>query len=198
MSAFRTTLFVTALSILSGPALAHVGAAGTSGFAAGLGHPLAGVDHVLAMVLVGMLAWQMGGRALFLLPATFVVVTAAAGAAAVAGVAVPFVELGIGLSIIAFGGAVALAVRAPAAMAAATVGIFALFHGAAHGVEMPGTADGLSYGVGFIAATLLLHLAGLATGAGLGRVASQGGLAAMRAVGGISAIAGLGILWGIA
>jgi urease accessory protein len=177
-------------------AMAHTGVGDAGGFAHGFWHPITGLDHVLAMVLVGMLAWQLGGRAFWLVPATFVLVMAIGGGLGVAGIAVPMVELGIALSVVVLGAAVALGIRAPVAVAMAIAGLFAIFHGHAHGAEMPGDASGLAYGVGFMIATALLHLSGLGLGCLIGAAGDRYGLV-VRSAGGLAAIAGLAILTGV-
>lgn len=177
-------------------AFAHTGAGATSGFPHGFGHPISGLDHILAMVTVGLLAFQLGGRALWLVPAAFVGLMAVGGALGLAGVGMPFVELGIAASVIVLGAAVALNLRAPVAAAAALVGFFALFHGHAHGTEMPEDAGGLAYALGFSLATALLHAAGIAAGFGLGRLAGRTPLL-MRGAGALVSLAGVGILAGV-
>jgi urease accessory protein len=177
-------------------AMAHTGVGDAGGFAHGFWHPITGLDHVLAMVLVGMLAWQLGGRAFWLVPATFVLVMAIGGGLGVAGIAVPMVELGIALSVVVLGAVVALGIRAPVAVAMAIAGLFAIFHGHAHGAEMPGDASGLAYGVGFMIATALLHLGGLGLGCLIGAAGDRYGLV-VRSAGGLAAIAGLAILTGV-
>src|SRR5215207_4589987 len=117
-------------------AFAHTGVGTTSGFAHGFMHPLTGIDHILAMVMVGVFAWQLGGRALWLVPTTFVVIMALGGVLSITGVPVPFVEIGIALSVIVLGAVVALGIKAPVAVAMSVVGLFAVFHGHAHGAEM--------------------------------------------------------------
>jgi urease accessory protein len=149
---------------MPGAALAHTGVAPASGFAAGFLHPVAGLDHVLAMVAVGLWAAQIGGRALWIVPATFVTVMIAGAVLGMAAVTVPVVELGIIGSVLVLGGLVALGRALPLVLAAAVVGLFAAFHGVAHGTEMPVAASGLLYGLGFALATTLLHAAGLALG----------------------------------
>jgi urease accessory protein len=177
-------------------AMAHTGVGDAGSFAHGFWHPITGLDHVLAMVLVGMLAWQLGGRAFWLVPATFVLVMAIGGGLGVAGIAVPMVELGIALSVVVLGAVVALGIRAPVAVAMAIAGLFAIFHGHAHGAEMPGDASGLAYGVGFMIATALLHLGGLGLGCLIGAAGDRYGLV-VRSAGGLAAIAGLAILTGV-
>jgi len=177
-------------------AMAHTGVGDVGGFAHGFWHPITGLDHVLAMVLVGMLAWQLGNRALWLVPATFVLVMAVGGALGVAGIAIPLVELGIALSVVVLGAAVALGIRAPVAVAMGIAGLFAIFHGHAHGAEMPVDASGLTYGMGFMIATALLHVGGLGLGFLIGAAGDRYGLV-MRSAGGLAAIAGLAILTGV-
>ena len=188
---------VAALFLLPSAALAHTGIGHTAGFADGFEHPAGGLDHVLAMVLVGILAWQLGGRALYAVPASFVVLMAVGGGLGIAGIEVPFVETGIALSIVVFGAAVAFSVRAPVAAMAALAGLFAVFHGHAHGAEMPADAGGLGYGLGFMLATALLHAAGVGFGFLLGRIAAKQGGRVARAAGGAAALAGLVILAGV-
>jgi urease accessory protein len=183
------------LALLPSAAMAHTGVGDVGGFAHGFWHPITGLDHVLAMVLIGVLAWQLGGRALWLVPATFVLVMAVGGALGVAGMALPLVELGIALSVVVLGAAVALGIRAPVAVAMGVAGLFAIFHGHAHSAEMPGDASGLAYGVGFMIATALLHLCGL----GLGYLVAAAGdryAVVVRSAGGLAAIAGIAILTG--
>src|SRR5262249_3292444 len=154
-------------------------------------------DHVLAMVMVGVFAWQLGGLALWLVPATFVAVTAAAGAFGIAGVGVPFVETGIAVSVIVLGAIVAFTVKPPVAAAMGVVGLFAIFHGHAHGAEIPEDAGGVAYAAGFMIATALLHLAGIGAGFLIGKASEHYGASAMRLAGGLAAVAGVGLLAGI-
>jgi urease accessory protein len=174
-------------------ALAHPGAPYVHGFEGGFAHPLAGADHILAMVTVGILAWQLGGRAIWIVPATFVLVMALAAALA-AGVALPFLEVAIAASVVILGALVALNVRAPLAAAAGTVALFAIFHGHAHGSEMPIDLSAAAYAAGFILATALLHGIGVALGCALSRIGGQHGRLAYALGGGTIALAGLGIL----
>lgn len=188
-----TAAVLAALGLLAPTAaMAHTGIGETGGFLHGLDHPLGGLDHVLAMVLVGLLAAQIGGRALWAVPAAFVGVMAIGGVLGTAGFHLPLVEVGIALSSVVFGLAVATRVRAPVAVVAGVVGVFAFFHGHAHGAEMPETAAGLAYGAGFVAATALLHAAGI----GVGLLAGRTGALAVRTAGGLAALAGVGLLTG--
>jgi urease accessory protein len=188
---------LAALTLVPTAALAHTGAGATHGFAYGFMHPIGGLDHVLAMVTVGIFAAQLGGRALWLVPATFVLVMAAGGVAGVAGMPVPFVEIGIAVSVIVLGAIVALKAKAPAAVAMGIVGFFAVFHGYAHGAEMPGAAAGLSYGAGFMAATALLHAVGIGAGFAVGRIGTRRDAAIYRIAGALVAVAGIGLLTGV-
>ena len=192
----RLALAAAAL-LLPTVALAHTGIGATGGFAYGFLHPITGLDHILAMVTVGIFAWQLGGRALWLVPATFVAVMALGGALGVAGSGLPFVELGIALSVVVLGATVAAGVKAPVAAAMALAGVFAIFHGHAHGAEMPGTVGGLAYGAGFTLATGLVHLAGIGIGMLIGRAGDRYGQVAVRSAGGCVALAGIGILTGL-
>ncbi len=144
---------------------------------------------MLAMIAVGMLAAAIGGRALWMVPAAFMTMMAVGAALALAGVNVPFVEVGISLSVVALGLAVALQLPLPMA-AMGLVGFFAIFHGYAHLAEMPIDASGASYAAGFLVATGMLHLVGIAAGIGLGRTFSMHG-AASRSAGAVIALAGL-------
>ncbi|MBL8667861.1 MAG: HupE/UreJ family protein [Rhodospirillales bacterium] len=186
-----------AIALMPGIALAHTGVGDTSGFSHGFVHPLTGIDHLLAMMMVGVFAWQLGGRALWLVPLTFVMVMAIGGAFGVAGVSIPFVETGIALSVIVLGAAVAFRLSMPVAIAVALVGLFAVFHGHAHGEEMPENAAGLAYGLGFMLATAALHLAGIGLGFLIGRIADERGPAVVRITGGVAAVAGLALLGGL-
>ncbi|MHA6692178.1 HupE/UreJ family protein [Devosia sp. A449] len=192
----RLTVVVLALAAMPSMAFAHTDIGG-GGFTYGFLHPWSGLDHILAMVMVGLLAFQLGGRALWLVPATFISVMVLGGALGVAGFAVPFVEVGIALSVIVLGAVAALNVKAPVAAAMGLVGLFAIFHDHAHGAEMPALADGLSFGTGFVLATALLHGAGIGLGYTLGLAGNRYGSMVSRAAGGLAAVAGVGILTGM-
>jgi urease accessory protein len=153
---------IFALLILGvSPALAHVGVGSTASFAAGVAHPLGGLDHITVMIAVGLWAALKGGRALWLWPVTFVGVMLIGGALGMAHVAVPFVEPGILASVVTLGLLVALAVDLPLAAGAAIIGVFAIFHGHAHGSEVAENIGGIEYMAGFAVATATLHLIGI-------------------------------------
>lgn len=143
-------------------AFAHPAGGAAHGFGSGFAHPFLGLDHLLAMIAVGIWAGQRAGRALWVLPASFVAAMGLGGALAFSGVGLPGVEAGILASVLVLGALIAVAARLPLPAAAAVVAGFALFHGHAHGTEMPQTLSGFSYGAGFSAATALLHAAGVA------------------------------------
>ena len=183
-----------AVSLAGTSALAHTGGTIASGFAGGFAHPLFGADHVVAMVAVGLWGAFLGAPAIWLLPIVFPMVMAFGGVLGILGVEIPWVETGIAVSAIVLGLMVALGVRAPLAVAAVLVGAFAIFHGHAHGTELPAAADAIAYSVGFVVATGLLHLAGIAFGSLTRWPAGQ---IAVRAAGGAIAVAGvifLGVL----
>jgi urease accessory protein len=193
----RRTLLAAALVLVPSLALAHPGLPGhTHDVTTGFLHPLGGFDHVLAMVAVGLFAAQLGGRALWLVPASFVAAMAAAGLAGMSGVALPMTELGIAASIVVLGGAIALRLSMPVAAAMALVAFFAMFHGYAHGLETPETASGLLYGLGFVAATALLHGLGIAIGLAVGRIEGTFGRNLVRIAGSLAAITGVVMLTG--
>ena len=137
---------------------------GTFGFSSGFTHPVLGLDHLLAMLSVGMLSAQMGGRAIWTIPATFVSFMLLGGILGMIGVPFFSVEIGIAVSVLVLGLAIAADKKLPVLLAMAGVGFFALFHGHAHGEEMPSSAQPFLYALGFILGTTLIHLAGLAIG----------------------------------
>jgi urease accessory protein len=164
MTRILNWLIAIALTLVPAVASAHVEVGDTNGFAHGFFHPLSGLDHILAIVAVGLFAARLGGSALWLVPVTFVSVVAVAGVLGMAGVELPYVEIGIGISVVVLGIAIALQLNISTLAAVGLVGFFAIFHGHAHGVEMPESVSGFVYGVGFAGATALL----LAVGIGLG------------------------------
>lgn len=191
----RLSLSAAIFAAAAAPAFAHLNPDEHGSFMAGFSHPLFGMDHILVMVAVGLWAAQLaqnGKRsALWIVPASFVGTMAVGFALALSGVALPFVEPGILASVIALGLLVAMAVRLPTAACAAIVAIFALFHGHAHGGEL-GSAGAFQFGVGFVIATALLHLAGIAAGLGISRFSPY----VARALGGITALLGLSLVFG--
>jgi len=189
-------LLATLASIIPSVALAHTGAH-TSGFAHGFAHPISGLDHVLAMVMVGLFAYQLGGRALWIVPLAFVSAMSVGGALGLAGIGVPFIEIGIALSVVVLGALVASNARTPVIAAVAMVGFFAIFHGYAHGAEMPANAAALTYAIAFLIATALLHLTGAALGLGIDKAGQRTGSAFVRVAGAFGLVAGLGIFTGI-
>lgn len=183
-------LFVATTSLAFG----HADAAGVSGgFISGFTHPVGGLDHVTAMVAVGLWGFFLGRPALWILPVVFPLVMAFGGVLGLLGVSVPMIEPGIAVSSIVLGLLIALAVKAPLWVAAVIVGAFAIFHGYAHGAELPTAANPLAYSLGFVISTGLLHLVGIAFGE-LGRF--SWGKYAVRAGGGLIALAGVGFLTG--
>lgn len=187
------TWLILGFTLAAGAAAAHDGGGAGGGFLAGVAHPLLGWDHVAAMVAVGLWAAVLGRPATWLLPAAFPLAMLVGGGLGMAGVGLPAVEAGIAASALVLGIAVLLALRPPLAAALAVVAAFAVFHGHAHGQEMPGAADPLAYALGFMLATGFLHLAGI--GLGLAAQSARGALA-VRAAGGLIAVAGAGFLTG--
>ena len=171
-------------------ALAHTGSV-TGGFASGLAHPVLGVDHVVAMVAVGLWGAFLGRPAIYLLPVVFPLVMATGGALGILGMPLPGVEAGIAASAIVLGLMVALGARPPLWIAAALVGAFAIFHGHAHGAELPPNADAVAYSAGFVIATGLLHLAGIVFGL---LVRWPAGRIAVRTAGGVIMLVGVAFL----
>jgi urease accessory protein len=193
-SFLRLSLF--ALCLVPTAALAHTGVGSTSGFMHGFLHPLRGLDHQLAMIMVGIFAYQLGGRALWLVPVTFVGVIALGGFLGVMGVPLLFVEIGIAMSVIVLGAIVALGVKAPLAVAMAAVGFFAIFHGHVHGTEMPLAVAGATCGLGFMLATALLHALGIGVGFLIGMTSKAFGNTVYRIAGGLATAAGVTLLLG--
>ncbi|MDB5507002.1 MAG: HupE/UreJ family protein [Devosia sp.] len=187
-----------ALSLVAAPtaAFAHTGSGDTAGFLHGFMHPVGGLDHILAMVAVGVFAFVLGGRALILVPLAFVGMMAVGFLLGVGGVNVPFVELGIALSSVVIGGLATLGRPMPVALAMAVTGLFAVFHGHAHGAEMPADASGVLYALGFVSATALLHLAGILAALGVARAVGKYGRTVAQLAGSALALGGLGILAG--
>ena len=194
----RRPLYVASiLAVMTTAVEAHTGIGAISGFGQGFAHPLGGLDHILAMVAVGLFAINLGGRAMWLVPAAFVAMMAVSGMLGIGGVAVPFVEIGIALSVIVLGLAVALQWSIPISAAMVLVGFFAIFHGHAHGAEMPVSGAGLPYAIGFVSATALLHAIGLGFGFVAGAKVKSYFHRVAQIGGGAMALAGVGILTGV-
>ncbi len=185
--------FIPAVLLIAAatPALAHTGHHAFSGFSSGFAHPLGGFDHVLAMVSVGLFAAMLGGRSIWALPASFIGMMLVGGMLGLSGVGIPGVEFGIAVSVVALGAVVMLGRRWPLAAAMVLVGGFAVFHGYAHGAEMSAGANAALYSLGFVAATMMLHGAGILAGL---KVLSQGH--ATRYAGAAVTAAGLLIAFG--
>ncbi|HZL63154.1 MAG TPA: HupE/UreJ family protein [Pseudolabrys sp.] len=190
----RLALTFLVLVLGSGAAFAHPGHGSTASFAAGLAHPLGGLDHIAVMIAVGLWAALKGGRALWVWPAAFVGVMLLGGALGMAHVPVPFVEPGILASVVALGLLVALAVDLPVAAGAAIVAVFALLHGHAHGGEVAETMSGAEYMAGFALATAALHLTGIGAALGLARAHLRG---MVRAAGAVCVLIGVGLWTGV-
>ena len=189
-------LLALLLIALPSAAFAHTGHGDAAGFIHGFMHPVGGLDHVLAMVAVGIFACVLGGRALWLVPLSFVAMMTVGFGLGLGHVDVPFVELGIALSSVVIGGVAALGRPVPVVAASALVGVFAIFHGHAHGAEMPVGASGLEYAAGFVAATALLHLAGIGAAMGTGKLVGKYGKTVAQVAGGVFALGGIGVLAG--
>lgn len=172
-STLLRTIVVVLGALLPSFAYAHVGVGETSGFMHGLAHPASGLDHVCAMLAVGLWAAQTGGRSVWAVPLTFVSVMALGGALPMLGISLPFVEQGIVLSVLLLGVLIAASVRLPLMLSSGMVGLFALWHGHAHGAEMPALSSGITYALGFMLATALLHIIGIAFGLAMQRRAHE-------------------------
>lgn len=179
-------------------ALAHTGSGVAVGLESGFLHPITGLDHLVAMVAVGLWGAQLGNPAIWVLPVTFPLVMALGGLLGLAGVPLPLTEPVVALSGVALGLLITLHVRAPLWIAALLVGVFAIFHGHAHGRELPDAANPIAYAVGFVTATGLLHLSGILIGLlvmwpnGVRAVRACG--AAIGCVGGYFFLAALGVI----
>lgn len=186
----RSVAVTGALLFLPTLLSAHPGHGDMGGFSHGFFHPLSGIDHLCAMVAVGLWAAWRGGRALWAAPLTFVGVMALGALLSMSGIPLPFVEGGIIASVLVLGVLIASAVRLQLAFGVGLIGLFALFHGYAHGTEMPVAASGALYGFGFILSTVALHLGGLALGYGLSRFEKDG---LIRYAGAAIAVVGIGL-----
>ncbi|MGI9399996.1 MAG: HupE/UreJ family protein [Rhizobiaceae bacterium] len=189
-------LFMVAIAITCSalPAMAHSGEGYGGGFIAGFTHPVLGWDHVAAMVAVGLWGAFLGSPAIWALPVVFPLIMALGAAAGIAGLPLPAVETGIALSAVVLGLMIVFAVRPPIWVAAIIVGAFAIFHGYAHGTELPSTVNAFAYAVGFVVATGMLHLIGIAFGI---PAKWPAGKLAVRGAGGLISLAGIGFLTGM-
>ena len=188
----RAGLLALTLALAARAASAHEQVGAAAGFVTGLGHPISGLDHVLAMIAVGLWGAQLGAPAIWLLPVTFPMVMACGGFLGLVGLPLPGVEVGIAVSALLLGAMVAGEARPPLPLAAALVALFAVFHGHAHGAELPAGQSGLTYSIGFVAATGSLHGVGIAIGL-IHRW--SWGRGALRAAGAAVAAAGGWFLW---
>jgi urease accessory protein len=186
----RITAAVLVLAGLHTAAFAHVGFH-PQGIGDGIAHPFSGLDHVLAMVAVGLWASQLGRPACWLLPLAFPIVMALGAALGFAGVTLPWTETGIAVSVLVLGAVIALALRPSIAVGVGLIALFALVHGYAHGAELPASTSPLAYGLGFVAATLVLHAIGLGLGGLSNRAVER---VAMRGAGAAIAVAGIALL----
>lgn len=196
-SVFRTLMTVVWL-VAPGVAFAHPGHGGDGGhLLAGFMHPLSGIDHLLAMIAVGLFAAHLGGRALWAVPATFVAVAAFGGILGAAGVSLPLVEIAIALSVAVFGLVILTGIAPSVLSAMMLVGFFALFHGHAHGSEIPANSSWLGYGLGFLAATALLHGLGITLGLATRWFDEAPRRRAMQACGAVIGLIGTGLVLGL-
>ena len=175
------------------PSFAHVGTGLPGGAVAGFEHPLSGFDHLLAMVSVGLWGAFLGKPLIYTLPVIFPLMMVVGALLGMLGAPLPFVDLGVAVSVVLLGLCIALAFRARAWVACVIVALFALFHGYSHGVELPSAADPLGYSMGFVVATGLLHLAGI----GMGLITeSPSGVRVARGLGAAAALTGLWFVYG--
>jgi urease accessory protein len=190
-----TSSILLGLSMLAPPsdALAHLVKGEAIGFVSGFEHPISGLDHIIAMVAVGLWGAQLGTPAIWILPVTFPLVMACGGFLGLIGVPLPGSEIAIALSGVCLGAAVLTEFRPPLWIAGALVGVFGLFHGYAHGAELPPGQNALLYSAGFIFATGLLHLTGITIGLAY---RWRWGKLLLRGAGGLVLCGGLSFLWG--
>jgi urease accessory protein len=179
-------------SFVSNPAQAHIGTGLPGGFASGFIHTFNGIDHLLAMFSVGLWGAFLGRPLIYVLPVVFPAMMVAGALLGMFAVPMPPVEIAIALSVLALGGCIALSLNAPIWAATLIVAVFGVFHGYAHGKELPSAADPISYSAGFVIATGLLHVSGIALGYFNG---SRHGIMATRSVGGIIAASGAWFLY---
>ena len=181
-------LAVLAVILLPAMAFAHQETGSITGIVSGLKHPVSGMDHVLAMISVGLWGAQLGAPAVWMLPVAFPMVMAFGGMLGLMGIALPGIEIGIAVSALVLGAMILTESRPPLWFSAALVGFFAIFHGHAHGTELPVGSSGLLYSIGFVASTGMLHGLGIAVGL---VHHFRGGRLAIRAAGGVVSAAGV-------
>ena len=196
---FSKVLGLAAVAAVMAPqfALAHVGLGDAHDALHGFAHPLTGIDHILAMVSVGLLSANLGGRAIWAVPTSFVLMMLVGGIIGMNGIELPLTELGIGISVITLGSLIALSARLPVALAVAMAGVFAIFHGFAHGAEMPVDASGLLFATGFVVATTTLHIAGIVLAMGIARLSQSISDKVLKVSGGAVALAGVALVSGM-
>ena len=188
----RRSLLILCLLLYPLTVFAHQRGGEAIGFASGFVHPISGLDHILAMIAVGMWGAQLGAPAIWVLPVVFPMVMALGGMMGLMGIKLPGIELCIALSALALGFAVFREARPKLWISATIVGAFAIAHGHAHGTELPIGANGVLYSVGFVMATGLLH----ALGIGIGLVHRwKAGRIALRVAGALVAMGGVFFLW---
>jgi urease accessory protein len=188
MTPSQPVALAVALCLANSGADAHLIEEGSAGFGSGFSHPLTGPDHFLAMFAVGLWGAQMGGRQIWTLPMTFPLIMVVGGIAGIAGIPLPGVEMGIALSILALGLAIAFAWRPAEWVALLLISVFAICHGYAHGAELPNAADPADFAIGFVLATGLIHLFGIGVGLMLGKPVGRRitrNLGAVLALGGV-------------
>ncbi|MDJ0858531.1 MAG: HupE/UreJ family protein [Dinoroseobacter sp.] len=194
----RATIVFIAIALvfvgMHSPAVAHSGNGYGAGFIGGFTHPILGWDHVAAMVAVGLWGAFLGTPAIWILPVVFPLVMALGAVAGIVGIPVPAVETGIALSAVVLGMMIVFAVKPPLWLAAVIVGVFAIFHGYAHGTELPATVSAFAYALGFVVSTGLLHLLGIAFGL---LVKWPAGRIAVRGAGGLISLVGIAFLTGL-
>ena len=192
----RSILLALGLSLIPTVVYAHDGSqVPFGGFLAGLVHPVLGYDHLLAMLSVGILSAQIGGRAIWTVPATFVSVMAVGGLLGYINIGLTATELGIAASLILLGLIIAAEQKLPVKLAMLGVGFFAIFHGYAHGSEIPTTSEPVLYALGFLTGTALIHIAGVV----IGDIAKhyQRGRIMLRAGGALIAVTGVLFIAGV-
>lgn len=189
----KQTLLLVVIALVSHPLYAHTGVGAAAGFTSGVAHPLLGPDHMLAMVAVGIWASQLGGAARWKVPLAFVGAMLIGAGLAFAGIGLPLVEPGIAASVFVLGLLIASSLRASPAVAIATVGLFAVLHGHAHGTELPLAASAVGYTLGFVLATVILHLSGV----GIGQLLHRSSTGLLRLGGASVTGAGAWLLFGV-